>query len=94
MNETVEDGVGQRGIVQLSVPFGDRQLAGDDRRAPAEAVIEDLEEVAGPRGIDGRQAPVIEDQHLDAGEIAVRLRDGALAMGDRSSVSSRGTRWY
>ena len=82
MDEAVEDGVGDGGIAQLTVPIGHRQLAGDDHRAPAEAVVEDFEEVARPRRIDGRQAPVVEDQHLDAGEIAVELRDGALAMGD------------
>ena len=51
-------------------------------RAPADAVVEDLEEVASPRRIDGRQAPVVEDEQLDASEVAIELGDGALAMGD------------
>ena len=81
MNETVEDGVGQGGIVELAVPVGDRQLTGDDRRAVAEAVVEDFEEVTCPRGVDRRQTPVVEDEQLDAGEVAVELRDGALSHG-------------
>ena len=73
---------GQGGIVELAVPVGDRQLTGDDRQAAAEAVVEDFEEVACPRGVDRRQTPVVEDEQLDAGEVAVELRDGALSMGD------------
>ena len=46
MDEAVENGVGEGGIVELSVPVGDRQLTGDHHRAPADAVVEDLEEVA------------------------------------------------
>ena len=38
MNETVEDGVCQGGIVELAVPVGDGQLTGDDHRAAADAV--------------------------------------------------------
>ena len=82
VNETIEDGVGEGGIVQLAMPVGDRQLAGDDHRAPAEAVVEDHEEIASPRRIDRRQSPVVQDEHLDPGEIAVELGDGAPAMGD------------
>ena len=82
MDEAVENGVGQGGIVELAVPVGDRQLTGDHHRAPADAVVEDLEEVASPRRIDGRQALVVEDEQLDASEVAIELGDGALAMGD------------
>jgi len=38
-----EDGVGDGGIVELAVPIGHGQLAGDDHRAPAEAVVEDFD---------------------------------------------------
>ena len=39
VDETVEDCIGEGGIVELPVPVGDRELAGGDHRAPAEAVI-------------------------------------------------------
>ena len=68
------------GSLTWRLPVSDRQLTGDNHRAPAEAVIEDLEEIAPPGSIDGRQAPVIEDQQVDAGEVAIQLGDNALPM--------------
>ena len=59
MNETVEDGVGQGGIVELAMPVGDRELTGDDHRAVAEAVVEEFEEIAAAGCIDRRQSPVV-----------------------------------
>ena len=86
MNETIEDSVREGRILQLSMPVGDRQLGGDDDRAAAEAVVEDFEEISAACGFDGRQAPVVEDQEVDAGEVSVELGDGTLAMGDAQIV--------
>ena len=82
MNEAIEDGVGEGRVLELAMPVRDRQLEGYNDRASAEAVVEDFEQIAPARGFDGRQAPVVEDQEVDAGEVAVELGDGALAMGD------------
>jgi hypothetical protein len=46
VQEPVTDGVGQRGLADVVVPLGGRQLAGDDRRPQAVAILEDLEDVA------------------------------------------------
>ena len=46
MDEAVENGVGEGGIVELSVPVGEPATTGDHHRAPADAVVEDFEEVA------------------------------------------------
>jgi hypothetical protein len=60
MDEAVEDGVGHGGIVELAMPVGDRQLRGDDHGAAAEAVVEDLEEIAAAGGVDRRESPVVD----------------------------------
>ena len=86
MNQTIEDGVGDGGVLDLAMPVGDGELGGDDRRAAAEAVVEDLEEIACPGGIDGGQGPVVDDDEVDAGEVAVEPGDGALAVGDAQVV--------
>jgi hypothetical protein len=52
------------------MPFVDRDLAGEDGRAAAVAVLEDLVEIVTGAGVEWFKAPIIEDQQLDAGEAA------------------------
>jgi hypothetical protein len=44
------------------VPFVDRDLAGDDRRASAVAFFEDLEEVVAGAGIERLKTPVVDSR--------------------------------
>jgi hypothetical protein len=69
------------------VPLGGRQLARDDGRAAAVAVLEDLEEIASFLILHGSQAPVIEDEHVHAGELAEEAAVGAI--GAREAESSK-----
>ena len=61
MEDAVADGVGEGGVGEVVVPLGRRQLARDDRRAVAVAVLEDLEEVPPLLVGDGGEAPVIDE---------------------------------
>ena len=52
MDEAVQDGVGVSRIADELMPVFNRNLAGDDRRAPAIPVFQDLQEIMtapGPR---------------------------------------------
>ena len=64
MDQAVEDGIGQRRVADGGMPVRYRQLAGDDGRATAMAVIDDFQQIApafvGQRG----QPPVIDDQDV------------------------------
>ncbi len=51
VDETIEDGVGIGWIADDLVPDRYRQLAGDDRRTPAVALLEDFEQVVPGVGI-------------------------------------------
>ena len=42
MHEPVEDGVGERGLVDVGVPLIDRKMAGDQRGFLVVEVLEDL----------------------------------------------------
>ena len=46
VDDPVEDGVGQRGVADDLVPVVDRHLAGDDQRAGAVAILDDLQQIA------------------------------------------------
>jgi hypothetical protein len=50
------------------VPGVDGQLAGDESRLAAVTVLEDLEQVAALAGGERGEAPVVQDQQIDAGD--------------------------
>ena len=52
------------------MPFVDGDLAGEDGRAAPVAFLKDLVEVTTGAGIEWFEAPIVEDQKLDAGEAA------------------------
>ena len=70
VDEAVEDGVGVGRIADHRVPFVDRELAGEDGRAAAVAFLEDLEEIVAGGGVERLEAPIVEDEELDAAEAA------------------------
>ena len=70
VNQAVEDGVGVGRTADQLMPLVDGDLAGQDRRTPAVAFLDDLAEIVASTSIKGFEAPVIEDQQLRA----VRVR--------------------
>ena len=68
VDEAVEDGVGEGRIADDLVPVLDRHLAGDDGGGAPVAVVDDLEQVAALLAGERREAPIVEDEQLDAGD--------------------------
>src|SRR5580704_6120289 len=83
VNEAVEDGVGISRIADEGVPFVDGDLAGEDGRAAAVALFEDLVEVTTGTGVERFKAPIVEDEELDAGEAAQDACIAAVTAGER-----------
>ena len=85
MHQAVEDGVGECRVADRGMPMLDLQLTGDDRRAGAVPVIEDLQEIAaalvGQRG----ECPFVDDEHLGFRELGQRLEVAAIAASDGQS---------
>jgi hypothetical protein len=54
------------------VPLIDGELAGNHGGAVAVAILEDLQEVVASRGIERLEAPVVEDEEIDAAARALR----------------------
>ena len=54
------------GVADDVVPMFHGDLAGDDDRCATMAIIKELEKVAPVGRIENRQAPVVEDEELDA----------------------------
>lgn len=83
MANAIEYGVGQRWVADGLVPVFDGQLAGDDGGGAAMAVFEDFQEVTALRGSQDGEAPIIDDQHLHAGD---RFQDAFVAPAPRASA--------
>ena len=68
VDDAIEDDIGVGGIADQIMPFVHGDLAGDDGRSPAVAFFEDFEEIVTSGGIERFEAPVVEDEQLDAAE--------------------------
>jgi hypothetical protein len=83
MDQAIEDRIGVGGVADQRVPLIDGKLAGDDGGAAAVAVLEDLQEVVTSRGVERFQAPVVEDEEINA---AKRTQEtGVAAIATRQS---------
>ena len=82
VHDTVEDSVGQRGIVEVGVPMFNRQLTGDQRCFAGGTVVEHFQQIGAFGLADRRQAPIVEDQEVDAGELLQAPAEAAIAVGD------------
>src|SRR5436305_15093085 len=83
VNEAVEDGVGICRVANEGVPFVDRDLAGEDGRAAPIAFLEDLVEITTSTGVERFEAPIVENEELDAGETAQDAGIAAVTAGER-----------
>src|SRR2546426_3780841 len=82
VQQAVADRVGRGRLAEVVVPLGGRQLARDDGRMGAIAILQDLEEVAALRILDRRQPPVVDDEDIEAGQLGEQADVGA----DRKSA--------
>ena len=83
VNKAVEDGVGISRVADEGVPFVDGDLTGENGRAAPITLLEDLVEVTTGAGIEGFEAPIVEDEELDAGETPQNAGVAAVTAGER-----------
>jgi hypothetical protein len=81
VHQPVEDPVGQRGIPDLLVPAGHRQLRGQDHRTCLVAVFSDLPEVPPLRFRHRSHGPIIDNQHVDPVQAFEQLAKTAIGSG-------------
>jgi hypothetical protein len=83
VHQAIEDGVGKGRLADDVVPAADRQLAGEEGRGTAVAILDDLEQVPALLGDHGFRPPVVEDQQLRPAEAAEQTWVAAIAAGER-----------
>jgi hypothetical protein len=62
VDDTIQDSLGQRGVVEHAVPMLCRELTGDDQRAGLHALIDNIQQGISHRGFYRCQSEVIEDE--------------------------------
>src|ERR1700730_19331392 len=82
-NSFEEGGIMRSSLSDQGVPAVDRDLAGDQGGAAAIAVLDDFEHVMTLLGPERLEAPIVEDQQLDAAEGAHQSRVAAIAARER-----------
>lgn len=83
MDQAVEDGIGQGRVADGGMPVRHGQLAGDDGRAAAMAVIDDFQQVAATLIGERCQSPIINDQHLGSRHLGQGLGITAIVSAKR-----------
>ena len=78
VEDAIADGVGDRRIGEEVVPAIVFELTGDDRRAQAVAVVEDLEEVATCVLGEGSDREVVEDEDIHLRDACEETRMGTV----------------
>jgi hypothetical protein len=66
VHKPIQDGVGDSRIWDHLVPMLDRQLGRHNRRATSMPVVDDFQQFARLIERDRGEAPVVEDQEIDA----------------------------
>lgn len=81
VHDAVQDGVGQRGLVQPGVPGRHRQLAGDERRARAHPVVQQFQQVVSLVRGNRRDAEVVQDEQVQPRQLRQPFAQAAIAVG-------------
>src|SRR6185437_10049964 len=83
-------GVGKRGLPEIGMPGVHGELAGDERGAGVDAVIEDLQEICSVLGGQRGESPVVEDDERSLGEGLQELDVAAVPMRDAQFLDQAG----
>ena len=80
VDEATEDGIGEGRLANEVVPGFHGELTGDQCRAAAMALLDDLHEVAPLTGVEAIGTKVVEDQQIDLGQQAEETCEAAVPM--------------
>ena len=81
VDDAIEDGVGESRVADDIVPLVEGELAGNERRAAAIAVLDDLHQIAPLVGGEPVRAPVVEDQQIGLDQGAEQAGEATVTVG-------------
>ena len=72
VDEAIQDGVGVGGVTDDAMPGGYGELAGNDRRSAAVAVLKDFQKIVTGLFVERLKTPVVQDQDLNMAQGALQ----------------------
>ena len=78
VDQTIQDGIRGGRISDLLMPMGDGELGGQDGGSIVIAILADLVEVPSLGLGQGIHGPIIDDEHVGAGNLTKELVEGAV----------------
>ena len=73
MKEPIADRIREGRIPDVFMPVGGRQLAGDDRRPGAVAILQDLQQIPSLDLLQGDEGEIIQDENLHPRQLPEEL---------------------
>ena len=83
VDEAIQDGVGVGGVTDDTVPGGYGELAGNDRRSAAVAVLKDFQKIVTGLFVERLETPVVQNQDLNMAQGALQPGVSAVTAGER-----------
>ena len=90
VHEPVEDGVGEGRIAEVVVPMLNRKLAGDERGAGADTIVEQFEQVGALACAHRGDGEVVDQDEVDFGDGGEALAEAAVGVADAEFVEQPG----
>ena len=78
VHDAIENGIGESWLADDVVPAADRQLAGEQGRGAAVAILDDLERRCPGTGVEGAMDRIALEDFLESGSATDLLRDDRL----------------
>ena len=91
VDQTIQDGISGGRISDLLMPVGDGELGGEDRGSTVVAILADLVKVPSLGLAQGIHGPIIDDQHVGAGNLTEELVEGAVGS-SQSQIAKESSR--
>ena len=86
MHQSIQNGVRKRWVTEVLMPVFNGKLAGDERRAAADAVVEEFEQVTAFARADGRDGEVIDHHEIDLGDGGEAFAEAAVGVTEAEFV--------
>ena len=90
VNDSIQDGICQRGVWDAQVPISNRDLGSDQGGRVTETIVEDFKKILCILKGEGIAHPVIEDEQAGPGQRTQEVSERSILMGEGKGMQQAG----